>query len=167
MLTEKALDRALETALRDEEDFRRWFVSKTKFKGNRPQFIWSRSDYPWCAVKLLLPNRQTGVPEMVERQGETDVLFVFAFETEPERRLALHIENKLSSGRFTAFQPEVYAARAKFWAANPSYGNYDDWDTVLLAPLSFRHRHAAIAQGFGTFIAHEEVADYVPSFKCE
>jgi len=92
---------------------------------------------------------------------------VFVFKSEPERRLALHIENKLASGRFTPFQPEVYAARAERWIRDPSYGNYDEWDTVLLAPLSFRRRYAAIAQRFGTFIAHEEVVDYVPSFRRE
>jgi len=165
MPAEKALDRALEIALRDDQDFRKWFVNKTKFKGDNPRRVWSRSDNPWCGVKLRLPNRQTGEPEVVTRQGETDVLFVFVFEAEPGRRLALHIENKLASGRFTPFQPEVYAARAEFWTHNPSYGNYDEWDTVLLAPLSFRDRHAAIAQRFGTFIAHEDVAQYVPSFR--
>ena len=165
MATEKALDQALEFALRNDEGFRKWFINKTKFKGDSPKWVWSRSDNPWCGVRLLLSNPQSGEPEMVERQGETDVLFVFVFENEPERRLALHIENKLASGRFTPFQPEVYAARAERWVRNPSYGNYDDWDTVLLAPLSFRRRHAALAQTFGTFIAHEDVADYVPSFK--
>src|ERR1017187_9167310 len=96
-------------------DFRRWFVNKTKFKGDNPRWVWSRSDNPWCGVELRLPNRQIGEPEMVTRQGETDVLFVFVFEAEPGRRLALHIENKLASGRFTPFQPEVYDARAEFW----------------------------------------------------
>jgi hypothetical protein len=164
MPTEKELDQALEVALRDDEAFRKWFVSKTKFRGENPQHRWSRSNHPWCEVDVCLPNLQTGEGEIVRRQGETDVLFVFVFEAEPERRLALHIENKLASGRFTEFQPEVYDARAEHWKGEPKYGDYNEWDTVLLAPLDFQRRHAAIAQKFGTFIAHEEVAEYVPSF---
>lgn len=77
---------------------------------------------------------------MVKREGETDVLFVFVFKSDPERRLALHIENKLASGRFTPFQPEVYAARAEHWIRNTNYCNYHEWGTVLLAPSSFRSR---------------------------
>ena len=165
MSTEKALDRALEKALRCDEGFLKWFVSKTKFRGDGPRWLWSRSDNPWCTVKLLLPDLQTGEHEMVARQGETDVLLVFVFQNEPERRLALHIENKLASGRFTRFQPEVYRARAEKWVRNPRYGNYEDWDTVLLAPLLFHRQHAEIAQRFGTFIAHEDVAHYLPSFR--
>jgi hypothetical protein len=33
-----------------------------------------------------------------------------------------------------------------------------------VAPLSFRNRHAATAQKFDSFIAHEEIASYVPDF---
>src|SRR5437763_16413940 len=71
-----------------------------------------------AVLGLACQIRRLGQPEMVTRQGETDVLFVFAFGTEPGRRLALHIENKLASGRFTAFQPEVYDARARLWCRN-------------------------------------------------
>jgi hypothetical protein len=71
MLTEKALDQALEVALRKDENFLKWFVNKAKFKGINPEYAWSRSDHPWCRVKLCLPNRKTGEPEIVEREGET------------------------------------------------------------------------------------------------
>jgi hypothetical protein len=163
--TEKDLDRALETALRVDNGFREWFINKTKFKEDSPKWIWSRSDNPWCSVKLSLPNDQTGETEIVERQGETDVLFVFVFENHPEHRLALHIENKLASGKFTRFQAEVYRARAAKWVGDVRYGNYEDWDSVLLAPMSFLRQHASVAQNFGTCIAHEEVAEYVHSFR--
>lgn len=165
MPTEKALDQALEFALRNDEGFLEWFIRKTKFKGDNPRWVWSRSDNPWCTVKLRLPNPQTGELEMVARQGETDVLLVFVFQNEPERRLALHIENKRALGRFTPFQPEVYRARAEKWVGKLRYGNYEDWDTVLLAPSSFHRQHSETAQRFGTFIAHEDVAHFVPSFR--
>jgi hypothetical protein len=162
MAKEKVLDRELEKALQENVSFRQWFVNKTRFKGIIPKVVWSRSDNPWCRVEIELMNSQTGKTEIVMRDGETDVLFVF--QDEPGRRRALHIENKLSSGKFTLYQPEVYEARAKFWVRNPSYGNYDEWDTVLVAPSSFAKRHATLAQKFGTVIPHEEIADYVPIF---
>jgi hypothetical protein len=166
-LTEKALDRVLEAGLRDDDTFRNWFISKTKFQGQDTRYLWSRSDNPCCSMRLSLPNTQTGRPEMVTRQGGTDVLFVFAFGTEPERRLALHIENKLASGRCTPFQPEVYDARARRWCRDPSNGNYEDWDTVVLAPLSFLRRYAETAQKFGTLVAHEDVAQYLPHLSAD
>jgi hypothetical protein len=165
MATEKNLNQALEKALQAESSFRQWFVNKTKFKGIIPEHVWSRSNNPWCRVKLDLPNPETGETESVMRDGETDVLFVFVFKAEPERRLALHIENKLASGRFTAYQPEVYEARAKWWVRNRDYGNYGEWDTVLLAPSSFFSRNAESARKFGTFIPHEEIARFLPEFR--
>ena len=167
MPTEKELDQALETVLRDNGSFREWFVNQTRFKGINATYVLSRSDNPWCTVKVHLPNDQTGELELVKRQGETDVLFVF--QAAPGRTLALHIENKLASGRFTPaqLQPEVYRARAELWVRNPKYGNYDEWDTVLVAPSSFLIRHATLAQKFGASISHEEIARWVPSFGSE
>jgi len=128
-----------------------------------PFYAWSRSDYPWGKVKLLLPNSRTGALEMVAREGETDVLVVF--ESQAKRRLGVHIENKLASGSFTTFQPEVCAARADFWVRNADYGNYDDWETVLLAPTSCYQRHIAESRKFTTFVAHEDVSAHVPAFR--
>lgn len=161
--TEKDLDQALEKALRDDDaSFLRWFVSKTKFKDAEPEYAWSRSDHPWCEVELNVENPETGDPEMLKRQGETDVLVVF--RTAGGRRVALHVENKLASGRFTKHQPELYAVRAEKWLGEEKYGCYTDWDTVLLAPLSFLKKHSKEAQKFGAAISHEEVAQYVPAF---
>lgn len=145
--------------------FRAWLVGRSKFKGSSPQYVWSRSDNPWGPVELSLPDPVTGVLRSAVREGEIDVLLIFAFPAEPERRLALHIENKLASGKFTEYQPELYSARAKLWLRNPKYGNYEDWDTLLLAPTSFHRRCAADAAKFGAFIPHEEVAEFVPLFR--
>jgi hypothetical protein len=38
---------------------------------------------------------------------------------------------------------------------------------VLLAPWAFRGRYAATAQKFGSFVAHEETARYVSSFRID
>jgi len=165
MATEKQLDRKLDAELRTNERFRHWFISKSKFKGASPQYVWSRADNPWCRVELPFPDPVTGEP--LVRDGETDVLFVFTFPTEHNRRLALHIENKLASGKFTKYQPEAYSERAKHWLHNPNYGNYDDWDTVLLAPTSFYTRCKVEAEKFGCFVSHEDVAEFVPLFRSE
>jgi hypothetical protein len=162
MPREKVLDRALESALIQDASFRQWFIDKTRFKGTIPTCHWSRSDNPWCRVTLYLPNPHTGKAELVKRDGETDILFVF--QAESGRRLALHIENKLASGRFTLYQPEVYEARAKLWVRNTDYGNYDEWETVLVAPSSFLKRNSASAQKFGVSIAHEDIAVYLSIF---
>ena len=110
MTHEKELDQALDAALKTDVTFCRWFLSRTKAGADFSQYIWSRSNYPWGKVRLLLPNSQTGALEMVAREGETDVLAVF--ENSSKRRLGVHIENKLASGSFTQYQPEVCAARA-------------------------------------------------------
>lgn len=162
MPTEKDLDRALEKALREGPNFRAWFVNKTRFKVKNPEPVLLRSDNPWCRANIELPNPQTGELKIVARDGETDVLFVF--KAEDGRILALHIENKLASGRFTPFQLQMYKARAEKWVGNQIYGTYDEWDTVLIAPMSFLKSHAAIAQEFGTILSHEEIAVHVPAF---
>ena len=86
------------------------------------------------------------------------------FETQTHKRIALHIENKLASGSFTPFQPEIYAARAAQWKGNPKYQSYEDWETVLIAPRSFYARYIDDAKKFGRFIAHEDIANYIPVF---
>lgn len=163
MSKEKLLDQALEEAIKSNAAFRQWFLSKTKLGAAYPRYVWSRSNYPWGTVRLLLPNAGTGALEMVERQGETDVLVVF--ESPDKRRLGVHIENKLASGTFTPFQPEVCAARADAWVGNPKYENYQEWETVLIAPRSFYQSHIADARKFVTFIAHEEISSHIPAFQ--
>lgn len=162
MLSEKLLDQALEESFKSNAKFRQWFLSKTKRGSSYPNFVWSRSNHPWGKARLLLPNESTGALEMVTREGETDVLVVF--ESHTNKRIGIHIENKLANGKFTPYQPEVCAARAAVWVHNEAYGNYDEWETVLLAPKAFFDRNTADAGKFTTYIAHEEMAAHIPSF---
>jgi hypothetical protein len=99
--------------------------------------------------------------EIFSGEGETDVLVVF--ETDAQR-FALHIENKRLTGRFTPKQPELYRERARAWANQGKYGNYDAWETVLVAPQAFYNRFRIEADKFGCFIAHEEIAKQIPLF---
>jgi hypothetical protein len=110
-------------------------------------------------TSVPINNSETGELETVIKEGETDVLVVF--ETQTHKRIALHIENKLASGSFTPFQPEIYAARAAQWKGNPDYQSYEDWETVLIAPRSFYARYIDDAKKFGRFIAHEDIANYI------
>jgi hypothetical protein len=163
VLNEKELDRAFEKAVTENEKFRQWFLSKTRLGCAYQRLVLSNSKHPWCRVKVMLPNPTSGAPEMIKRDGETDVLLVF--EGAGGKRAGFHVENKRSSGSFTPHQPEVYAARAAHWVGNPSYGGYDEWETVLLAPRSFYERNVADASKFQTFISYEDVAAFIPSFQ--
>ena len=163
MPTEKQLDQAFESAVSGNGAFRQWFLGRTKLGAQYPNLVLSRSNHPWGKVGLLLPNPETGALEMVEREGETDVLLVF--EGAGAKRLGLHVENKRIAGSFTMHQPEVCAARAHHWVGNPSYGAYHLWETVLLAPRAFYERNLVDSRKFTTFISHEEVAAFVPSFE--
>ncbi|WP_180130576.1 hypothetical protein [Rhodoferax sp. BLA1] len=162
MTTEKQLDQLLEAHLRDDESFRFWFLSKTQKGSSYTRLVLLRSNHPWGKVRTILPNQNTGALEAVVREAETDVLAVL--ENPGGRRLALHIENKLAGGKFTRYQPEMYAARAEAWRKNEQYENYDDWETVLIAPRSFLARNGDDARKFMSFIAHEDIAAHVPEF---
>lgn len=160
--TEKELDAALENAFKCDIEFTRWFLSKTKFADRCATYLWSRSDNPWGKVRYTAMNPETGMGEASLKECETDVLVVL--EAGNDERLALHIENKIATGKFTALQPELYHLRAEQWKGNPKYQSYTDFDTVLVAPRRFQERNEAQAGLFGCFIAHEEVAEYIPLF---
>ena len=162
MPSEKELDQALDRAFKENPAFCEWFLSKLKNASAFATYAWSNANYPWGKVTLILPNPETGALEAVAREGETDVLVVF--ESASKRRLGIHIENKLARGSFTAHQAEVGAARAQHWCRSEKHGNYDEWQTVLLAPMAFYERNAAEARKFTTFISHEEVAAYLSVF---
>ena len=160
--TEKDLDRAIEDAFKTTPGFVDWFLAQTKFKDEGATYCWSRSNHPWGKVDLTVPNPHTGESERISREGETDVLVVF--ETASKKKVALHIENKLTAGKFTLWQPELYAARAASWKGHPSYGEYEEWETILVAPTAFFDRNELDARKFDRFIPHEEIAVHVPVF---
>lgn len=162
MSTEKQLDHLLEKRLHDDEGFRTWFLSKTLKGGAFSRLVFLRANNPWGKIRTILPNQDTGALEAVVREAETDVLVVV--ESRDGKRLALHIENKLASGKFMQYQPEMYAARAEAWRKNEKYGSYDEWETVLISPRSFKDRNESDARKFTSFIAHEEIAQYVSAF---
>jgi hypothetical protein len=161
-VTEKELDKAIEEAFKSDPNFTRWFLSKTKFSSENATYHWSRSDHPWSRVEILAENPKTGVVEKVIKEGETDILVVF--QTDAGRKVAIHLENKIAAGKFTLGQPELYVARAESWVGNPKYCSYEDYEIILIAPLAFYERNTIDAKKFGCYVAHEEIAAYIPIF---
>jgi hypothetical protein len=160
--TEKQLDAALEAALKSDSKFTQWFLSKTKFTDRQAAYFWSRSDHPWGTIDYTSTDPETGITETSRKECETDVLVVL--HTQDNEAVALHIENKIEAGKFTALQPELYAPRAEQWKGNPKYQSYTDFQTVLVAPNAFRDRNLAQANLFDCFIAHEDIARFIPLF---
>lgn len=160
--TEKSLDRAIEDMFKSNPGFVQWFLSRTKFAGVEARYLWSRSNNPWGRIKIQVPNEATGELETILRESETDVLVVF--ESDPGRRFAVHIENKLSTGSFTPYQVEMYPIRAEKWRGDSRYQNYQDWDTVLIAPVQFVDLNKADCLKFGQIVTHEELAEFIPEF---
>lgn len=160
--TEKQLDAALEDAFKSDPAFTQWFLAQTKFTDREATYFWSRSDHPWGRILYTTKNVDTGASDISVKECETDVLVVF--RAKDDERIALHIENKIGTGKFTALQPEMYAQRAEQWKGNPKYGAYADFETVLVAPHLYQERNASQASIFSRFIAHEEIARYIPEF---
>lgn len=162
--SEKELDKAIEEAFKTNPAFTDWFLSKSKFANEAANYFWSRSDHPWGRVEVTSINPETGLNEISIREGETDILVVF--KADSSKRFAIHLENKIASGKFTPGQPELYLARATAWLDNPKYGSYEDFEIILVAPQSFYDHNLAEAQKFHRFIPHEEISTYIPVFGC-
>lgn len=160
--SEKELDIALATALKEKPELIAWLLSRTKFAGKNLRFHSCRSNYIWGSHPFTAMNPDTGEQENSTRQSETDVLLLLV--DGDDKIFAIHIENKLGAGAFTKLQPEMYEQRARHWIGNPKYDSYQEFDTVLLAPSAFRDRHENQVKHFGCFISHEEMARYAPEF---
>lgn len=160
--SEKKLDAALDTAFKNQPEFVQWFLERTRFSGRGAKYLWSRSDHPWGTIDYTSINPETGLTETTRKECETDVLVVL--KAEDGEILALHIENKIASGKFTALQPELYRPRAEQWKDNPKYQNYSDFQTILVAPKVFYDRSRTQADLFDCFITHEDIARFIPLF---
>lgn len=162
-LNEKDLDKILDNGFINSECFSKWFLSKTRFSNLNAHFKWSRSDHPWGRFTVDLKNEETGEIEQITRDSETDVLVVY--ETDKGNNVALHIENKLANGKYTQYQPEFYSKRAEIWRNEEKYGNYSDFETVLVAPIEFYANNFEASQYFDKFVSYEEVGILLPEFQ--
>ena len=162
MPSEKELDLAFDQAIQSNPEFLSWFLESIGLGEEEQKLIFLRSNHPWCKFRVVLPNPETGALEAFEREGETDILAVF--ESASARKVGVHIENKIESGSFTPEQPELYAARAEHWVGAESYGSYDTWVTVLVAPASFMAKFSDQCRKFTFQLCHEDIAVYVSEF---
>lgn len=161
-LSEKDLDKILDDRFKKSRQFTQWFLSKTRFSNLNAKYKWSRSDNPWGRFTFKIINEDTGEIEHIIRDSETDVLVVF--ETENGSNVALHIENKLANGKYTQYQPEFYSQRAETWLNNKKFGNYSDFETVLVAPIEFYTNNFKASQNFDKFVSYEEIGILLPEF---
>lgn len=159
---EKQLDALLEQSFLSDAAFTQWFLGRTKFSGYAEKPVFSRSNHPWGRIVYTAICPDTGTSTTSIKESETDVLVVF--EAPDNKIFALHIENKMGPGKFTPLQPELYPQRAAQWANKSKYGNYTDFETVLVAPLHFFQRNESGARLFDRFISHEDIGDFIPAF---
>jgi hypothetical protein len=143
-------------------EFVTWFVDQTGFAGRGCTYRWSRSDHPWSRLTFRVDDPDSGGTREITRDSETDVLVTL--DTSDDRIVALHIENKLGNGHFEPYQPETYAIRAEHWLDSPKFGGYSEYETVLVAPVSFYERNKAQSDIFDCFISHEQVSRFIPEF---
>jgi hypothetical protein len=149
---EAELDVAFEDTAKTSVVFVNWLLTELGYAGLDATLVFSRSDNPWYR----------GVWNGQKRDSETDVLLVFEIKTSGER-FAFHIENKINSP-FEPDQPELYKIRAADCANKLKWGNYQSFKTVLIAPRSYFDLHQAKASIFDHFIAHEDLAMFIPKF---
>jgi len=162
---EDSLNLAFANKLLDSPEFIAWVLGHTKFsqyaagvrllkdeqeKARRARFWWR---HWWCRI-----------PESGE-DSETDIFLVFEV-IKSGMRFAVHIENKIAGSTFTPRQEFNYAARALHMLSNTKSASFKctDFDTVLIAPTSFRDRFSEPCSQFGCFISHEDISKFIPSF---
>jgi hypothetical protein len=162
-LNEENLCELFAEGVRHIPELREWMLSKTKFAPDsrvcrlldkeqmslRPRKRWWR--HWWCAI-----------PDIIE-QRETDIFMVFE-AAETHRRFALHIENKPTGSKFREGQAAAYEPRGRHMLNRSQFLSHSDFQTVLLAPTSFRSRFAVDAALFDVFLSYEEVARFVPAY---
>lgn len=142
MRTEDELCLAFAESVKNSPEFTSWVLSRTKFEkygalvhllheeqmSIRPRKFWWR--HWWCHIPELKKDR------------ETDIFMVFEV-TGSKQRFALHIENKKDNGKFADGQAEAYRIRALHMANKKEYLSYEDFETMLISPLSFRTKNRA------------------------
>ena len=163
-IKESELDLAFATAIRENEDFRFWVLSKTKFRATHARLMAEEQAAARRTAKHWWKHWWCKVPEL-GRDSETDIFMVFEI-AETRRRFAIHVENKTLGGSFTEQQPESYDFRARhMMKQHRSVFGYTDFDTLLIAPLGFKEKNDEACRAFGCYIAYEDIAPYVPEFK--
>lgn len=163
---EDTLNLAFANKLVESAEFVRWLLARTKFRefaeharllheeqarARTARFWWR---HWWC-----------NIPELAG-DSETDIFLAFEAEGSKER-FCLHVENKISSSTFTPNQERSYAIRGQYMLDHTKSAQLrcTDFDTVLIAPGTFRKRYRDQCNYFGQFICHDEIGAFVPEFR--
>jgi hypothetical protein len=162
---EDSLNLAFANKLIESTEFISWVLNQTKFaeyaktarllheeqeQARKARFWWR---HWWCHV-----------PDLGE-ESETDIFLVFEV-SDTKKRFSLHVENKLSNSTFIPNQEASYAVRASYMLNYTKAAEFHctDYDTMLIAPHSFRNKYRDQSDLFGCFIAHEDIAKFIPEF---
>jgi hypothetical protein len=155
------LDREFAIALQDSPRFASWLVAQTRFGllADESRLLYREQLMArntlrwwkqwWCAI----PGHG---------ESATDILAVF--ETSDGYRFALHIADKRDGGPFADREEKLYAIRAEHMKNKAKYLDYQSFATVLIAPRTFRNRHADRARAFDHYVPYEAIAAHVPAF---
>ena len=66
--------------------------------------------------------------------------------------------------KFQPDQPELYHERAADWVGMAKWGNYHDFQCILLAPKGFIEINRPKADIFHNYITHEELSPFIVEF---
>ena len=161
--SEDVLCRIFAEKVRDSHDFCRWVLGHTKFHDRTATLLYE--EQVWRRPKVKPENWWRHwwrkIPEL-NQERETDIFLVFEGNMDCSR-FALHIENK-QDAKFAPGQAEDYEPRARWMMGMPRYLNYSDFQTMLIAPASFRQQDPKNSTIFDCFISYEEISHFVPEF---
>jgi hypothetical protein len=162
---EDSLSLAFANKLTDSPEFISWVLSQTKFAEHaKTAKLLSEEQAAARTARFWWRNWWCHVPDLGE-ESETDIFLVFE-DAKTGKRFSLHIENKIANSTFTPNQEASYAVRATYMLHYTKAAEFrcTDFDTVLIAPHSFRNKYREQSDQFGCFIAHEDIAKFIPSF---
>lgn len=163
---EDLLNLAFATKLVGSRDFSSWVISRTKFAqyGERVRLL-DQEQALVRQAKFWWRHWWCNVPDL-RAESETDIFAVFEI-AETGLHFALHFENKLVTSTFLDNQAESYAIRARYMLNDTKSAllHCSDFDTAILAPISFRSNNRAKCNHFGCYISHEAISEFVPEFR--
>lgn len=162
---EDQLNLAFAEMIAESAEFRRWVIEKTKFAGAGTSSKLLREEQAAArSAKYWWRHWWCFVPE-VGAESETDIFLAFE-ESNSKKRFALHFENKIENSTFQPNQAESYDCRARHMLTNTKSATLrcTEFDTILIAPASFHAAYEGQCAHFGCFIAHEEIARFIPQF---
>jgi hypothetical protein len=147
--TELELDHYFWKAMSTNVAFQSWFLDQTKFANHALELL---GDEEW--------HQQWYRDPLTGKDSETDILLIFKDQSTGER-CALHIENKSPRGQWEPHQPENCRKRA---ANRMSNWRYEDFQVVLIAPISFIASPISELDHFDMAVSYEALSKFVPEF---